>query len=169
MRPYKNNRGYSVLRVDGRCTGVHRLVAETYLENPDAFPEVNHLDGRKTNNDVSNLEWCNRRLNMKHAKEVLGVDFKKHLESARAASAEARKTREPDFHTARLRALHDRRGELIREGVSYRKTGPRHWRIIRSLRGRVNQVDLIINNQHWRTGSLERAEIAVDTGVWRSW
>jgi hypothetical protein len=88
---------------------------------------------------------------------------------SQAVQAEARKTREPDFHTARLRALHDRRGELIREGVSYRKTGPRYWRIIRSIRGRVNQVDLLINGQHWRTGSLERAEIAASTDIWRSW
>jgi hypothetical protein len=88
---------------------------------------------------------------------------------SQAVQAEARKTREPDFHTARMRALHDRRGELIREGMSYRGGREISWRIIRSLRGRINQVDLLINNQHWRTGSLEQAEIALQTGVWRSW
>jgi hypothetical protein len=86
---------------------------------------------------------------------------------SQAVQAEARKTREPDFHTARLRALHDRRGELIREGMSYRNGREISWRIIRSLRGRINQVDLIINGQHWRTGSIEQAHLAVVRGTWR--
>lgn len=85
------------------------------------------------------------------------------------ASAKAWRPQHADADTLRMRALHDRRGELIRKGMSYRNGREISWRIIRSLRGRINQVDLIINNQHWRTGSLERAEIAVDTGVWRSW
>lgn len=88
---------------------------------------------------------------------------------SQAVQAEARKSREPDLHTLRLRALHDRRGELIREGTSYKSGRVHDWRIVRSVRGRINQVDLIIDGQLWRTGSLERAEIAVDTGVWRSW
>lgn len=86
---------------------------------------------------------------------------------SQAVQAEARKTREPDFQTARLRALHDRRGELIREGTSYKAGRVHDWRIVRSLRGRINQVDLIIDGQLWRTGSLERAEIAMQTGEWQ--
>jgi hypothetical protein len=85
------------------------------------------------------------------------------------ASAKAWRPHPADADTMRLRALHDRRGELIREGMSYRNGREISWRILRSIRGRINQVDLLIDNQHWRTGSLERAEIAVDTGVWRSW
>jgi hypothetical protein len=68
-----------------------------------------------------------------------------------------------------MRSLHDRRGELIREGTSYRAGRVHDWRIVRSVRGRINQVDLIIDGQLWRTGSLERAQIAAETGVWRSW
>jgi hypothetical protein len=88
---------------------------------------------------------------------------------SQAVQAEARKTREPDFHTLRLRSLHDRRGELIAEGTSYRAGRVHDWRIVHSLTGRVNQVDLLIDGTLWRTGSLERAEIAVASGVWRSW
>lgn len=42
---------------------VHRLVAETYLDNPNDFSEVNHKDENKLNNSVDNLEWCDRIYN----------------------------------------------------------------------------------------------------------
>lgn len=46
---------------------VHRLVAAAYIPNPMALPQINHLDGNKRNNHVSNLEWASRSQNMLHA------------------------------------------------------------------------------------------------------
>lgn len=55
-------------RMNGKCVGkmVHRLVAETFINNPDGFPMVNHKDCDRTNNSADNLEWCDNSYNMQY-------------------------------------------------------------------------------------------------------
>lgn len=46
---------------------VHRVVAIKYLENADNLPEINHIDGSRSNNHLSNIEWVTRKENVRHS------------------------------------------------------------------------------------------------------
>lgn len=55
---------------------VHRMVAQTFLLNDEGLREVNHIDGNKQNNKLSNLEWCTRQYNILHGHELGLYDLK---------------------------------------------------------------------------------------------
>lgn len=52
---------------------IHVIVATAFVPNPNALPQVNHIDGNKLNNVASNLEWVSARTNLLHARRILGV------------------------------------------------------------------------------------------------
>lgn len=79
LRGGKNSKGYlTVSLYDGSSPKrpksflVHRLIAEAFLGSSDL--QINHKDGNKTNNRVSNLEWVTHQENVDHARHVLGKD-----------------------------------------------------------------------------------------------
>lgn len=77
LSPFKSNKGYSLVitSIDSKVKKyqVHRLVAMTFIPNPENKPQVNHIDGDKGNNSVSNLEWVTAAENVAYAIET-GLD-----------------------------------------------------------------------------------------------
>lgn len=74
LREGESNSGYMlvVLCKEGKHHNkmVHRLVAEAFIPNPQNYAEVNHKDENKLNNNLNNLEWCNRAYNVNYGTGV---------------------------------------------------------------------------------------------------
>lgn len=71
LNPIKASNGYLKVNliIDGKnkLYSIHRLVAITFIPNPDNLPEVNHINGDKNDNTIFNLEWCTSAENIQHA------------------------------------------------------------------------------------------------------
>lgn len=62
---------------------IHRLLALAYIPNPNNLPQVNHIDGNKTNNSLDNLEWVSAKTNTQHAIDIgLTCPSKRHPSNA---------------------------------------------------------------------------------------
>ena len=68
LKPVDNSSGYYLVNLfknkKGKTLNVHRLVALTFIPNPNNYPFIDHIDRDKTNNCVDNLRWCNNQMNM---------------------------------------------------------------------------------------------------------
>jgi len=130
MNDFDNGKGYRYITLTNKTKRrnfyVHRLLAESFISNPGKKPFVNHLDGNKANNKLSNLEWSTESENMEHA-SVLGLlpsGEKNHLS----------KLKEIDIKQIRLLWQSGTHRDIIKAkySISYA------------------QIHRIVNNQCWK-------------------
>lgn len=68
LKPMLNREGgYYRVYLDKQHCYVHRLVADAFFDGNHEKMDVNHIDGNRLNNNLTNLEWCSRKENIRHA------------------------------------------------------------------------------------------------------
>lgn len=82
----------------GKLAALHRLVAIAFIPNPLNLPQVNHIDAVKTNNKLSNLEWCTQSYNITHAVK-LGLLNHPRVNGERHGHAKLRATEVLQIHS----------------------------------------------------------------------
>jgi hypothetical protein len=128
---YLDHKGYRTIFLydvpqHGKWYKVHRLVASTFLDNPQNFPQVNHKDENKSNNRVDNLEWCDNDYNCHY-----GTKIQRSSESNRCCETTSKKVYSVDKD--KNIKYYDSIGE------AQRQTGLHHGNIIRTLKGRTKR------------------------------
>lgn len=71
MRLQEDGKGYLRVQINRRTFKVHRLVAEHFLDRSETRDQVNHINGDKKDNSITNLEWVTGSENVKHSYAVL--------------------------------------------------------------------------------------------------
>lgn len=104
LKPANNGDGYLAVNIyrngQRKMLKVHRLVAAAFIPNPEGFEQVNHINEDKTNNCVSNLEFCDAKYNANYGTRTERMAASQRNHPAMSKPVEA--SRFPDFRTIEL-------------------------------------------------------------------
>ena len=134
LNTYFTSRGYYTVKLyygnrKFKSKPVHRLVAQEFLYNPNTYPQINHRDGNRENNNVNNLEWCTISMNTQHAYDT-GL---KHPENY---MGEANVTSKLNNEKVRLIR------EKYEQGVSYKELS-REFNVVQGT------IGFVVKRQTW--------------------
>lgn len=133
LKPKKHNKGYLQVQLmkgeQNKMFTIHRLVAQAFLPNPQNLPCVNHKDEDKTNNNVENLEWCDRSYNVRYSMDLHPERIANRKNSPRYGKRMGLKVNQ-----------YNKNGELIKTWDNSRtiqnQTGMSDWSIAECCRGK---------------------------------
>jgi hypothetical protein len=125
IKPRVTNSGYLkyYIYIEGVYRNIlaHRLVAETFIPNPNNKPCVNHKDGNKHNNCIDNLEWCTYKENALHSYHVLGKKVNSNINGNLNGELNGRAKLTKEI-VEEIRSLVRVRGEKVWERYDISKT-----------------------------------------------
>ena len=135
LKPVSDRR-YDMVSLRGKVRKVHRLVALTYIPNPENKPFINHKNGIKTDNRVENLEWCTAQENSIHARETKLFDclITKGEKNIRAVLTEE--------EVISIRDSFSKRG--------YKKKSPKIFELMKIYKVSYSCIYFIVMGKNWK-------------------
>lgn len=144
LKQSENGHGYLHvgIQIDGKGTKklIHRLVAQTFIPNPDNLPQVNHRDCNRKNNNVDNLEWCTASYNSKY-REKFGISAKNNAPKSSVCAINL-----TTLEISRFRS----------HGEASRELGVFHSNITAVIKGRYKQT-----GGYWFVNDDDKADDAI--------
>jgi glutaredoxin len=147
---YDNGKGYLQVKYRGKIYKVHRLVAETFIPNPEGYKEVDHINRDRTVNFVSNLRWADRKMQESNKQSVddsierYGVRYCED----KNAYKHALRANNPEFAERERTRVHEWQAKQKELGRHYRTLpdGSRHWLTDAEFNARYKKSSLMAGN-----------------------
>lgn len=130
LRTFQKPNGYLTVNICKQKRYIHRLVAETFIENPMNYPQVNHKDENKANNTVENLEWCDAIYNVNYG-TGLKRGIKTRMERYAVINLETGEIYSCPMEAYRITGIHNDSISRVCKNKS-KTAGGYHWEYVKN-------------------------------------